>query len=113
VRRSLNAGVRQPWVVGATARSVTARLASMAGITVDDRLWQTVSGGDDLVQPNAYAEQSATIARLSQELMEAQAQVDWTEYTLHRLRRSHAYRLGRAMLNPARAVYNRVHHRIR
>jgi hypothetical protein len=36
VRRSLNAGSRQPWAVGSSHRELTARLASRAEITVTD-----------------------------------------------------------------------------
>jgi hypothetical protein len=113
VRRSLEAGMRQPWTVGGTPRELTARLASMAGITVGDELWLTVPDGDDPVRPQGLAEALAIIARLSHELIEANAQVSWFEANLHKIRRSRQYRLGGAVMNPARVVYRRVRKKIR
>lgn len=113
VRRALVAGIRQPWTVGGDAREVTSRLASTAGITVSDELWVTLAGGYDPVRPQGSAEQLATIARLTAELTAAQAQVSWFEQNLHRLRRSRQYRIGGAVMNPARVVYRRVRNKIR
>lgn len=113
VRRALAAGIRQPWSVGGDAREVTARLASTAGITVSDELWSTIAESNETVRPQGSAEQLATIARLTTELLEAQAQVSWFEENLHKLRRSRQYRIGGAVMNPARVVYRRVRNKIR
>lgn len=112
-RRAQEAGTRQPWAAGSDPRELTARLASMAGIMVDDELWQTVAHSNELVRPQGSAEQLATIARLAQELTEATAQVQYFEGTLHALRRSKPYRIGLAVMNPARTVYRRVRKRTR
>jgi hypothetical protein len=108
VRRSLEAGSRAPWAVGGTARGLTALLASMAGITVTEALWASVAGGNAPVQPVGHAEQLATIARLSQELADANAQASWFESQLDGIRRSRPYRIGQAVLNPARVVVKRI-----
>jgi hypothetical protein len=108
VRRSLEAGSREPWAVGSSARDLTARLASMAGITVTEDVWAFVAGGNQPVRPVGSAEQLATIARLSQELADANAQASWFESQLDGIRRSRPYRIGQAVLNPARVVVKRV-----
>jgi hypothetical protein len=108
VRRSLQAGSRQPWAAGSTPRDVTARLASIAGITVTDELWDTVAAGHEIVRPTGTAELLATIARLSQELTDASRQATWFEGQLHGIRRSRPYRVGHAVLNPARVVAKRL-----
>lgn len=108
VRRSLEAGSRQPWTAGSTPRDVTARLASIAGITVADELWDTVAGGNEIVRPAGTAELLATIARLSQELTDASRQATWFEGQLHGIRWSRPYRIGQAVLNPARVVAKRI-----
>jgi hypothetical protein len=106
VRRSLEAASREPWA--GSAQDLTARLASMAGITVTEELWATVADGNESVEPAGYAEQQATIARLSQELADASAQASWFESQLDGIRRSRPYRIGQAVLNPARVVVKRV-----
>ncbi|GAA1651647.1 hypothetical protein GCM10009744_49270 [Kribbella alba] len=111
VRRSLEAGSREPWAVGGSARDLTALLASMAGITVTEELWASVAGGNEPIQPVGYAEQVATIARLSQELADANTQASWFESQLDGIRRSRPYRIGQAVLNPARVVVKRVRRR--
>jgi hypothetical protein len=111
VRRSLEAGVRQPWAVGSSPRDLTAWLTSMAGITVTEELWATVADGDEPVQPVGFAEQLATIARLSHELADANTQAAWFESQLDGIRRSRPYRIGKAVLNPARVVAKRVRRR--
>ena len=113
VRRSLEAGSRQPWAVGSSPRDLTARLASMAGITVTAELWETVADGNERVQPVGSAEQLATIARLSQELADANTQATWFESQLDGIRRSRPYRIGQAVLNPARVVVKRVRRAVR
>ncbi|HET6988368.1 MAG TPA: hypothetical protein VFI00_17215 [Kribbella sp.] len=108
VRRSLEAGSRQPWSAGSTPRDVTARLASIVGITVTDELWNVVVDGNEIVRPAGTAELLATIARLSQELSDASRQATWFEDQLHGIRRSLPYRVGHAVLNPARVVVRRI-----
>ncbi|QNE23099.1 hypothetical protein F1D05_23140 [Kribbella qitaiheensis] len=108
VRRSLEAASRQPWASGGDARDLTARLAAMAGITVTEELWASVADGNEPVTPTGYAEQLATIVRLSEELADASAQASWFESQLDGIRRSRPYRIGQAVLNPARVVVKRV-----
>jgi hypothetical protein len=106
VRRSLEAAAREPWA--GSVRDLTARLAAMAGITVTEELWASVADGNEPVAPAGHAEQLATIARLSQELADASAQASWFESQLDGIRRSRPYRIGQAVLNPARVVVKRV-----
>jgi hypothetical protein len=106
VRRSLEAASREPWA--GSVHDLTARLASMAGITVTEELWASVADGNDPVVPTGYAEQLATIVRLSEELADASAQASWFESQLDGIRRSRPYRIGQAVLNPARVVVKRV-----
>ncbi len=113
VRRSLETGSRQPWAAGSAPRDLTARLASMAGITVTDELWAAVADNNEMVRPQGSAEQLATIARLSQELSDASAQAIWFEGQLKGIRRSKPYRVGQAVLNPARVVVKRVRRAVR
>ena len=108
VRRSLEAGSRQPWPAGGSLRDLTARLTATAEITVTDELWAGVAGGNEPAQPVGAAEQLATIARLSQELADANTQATWFESQLDGIRRSRPYRIGQAVLNPARVVVKRV-----
>jgi hypothetical protein len=113
VRRTLAAGSRWPWPAGGSPRSQTARLAAMAGIAVDDELWAAAAEHDEPVQPQGYAEQRAVIARLTAELAETRAQVDWFETQLDKLRRSRSYRVGRAIVNPLRTTYGKLRSRLR
>jgi hypothetical protein len=113
VRRTLAAGSRWPWPAGGSPRSQTTRLAAMAGITVDDELWAAAAGPDEPVQPQGYAEQRAVIARLTAELADTRAQVDWFETQLDKLRRSRSYRVGRAIVNPLRTTYSKLRSRLR
>lgn len=108
VRRSLEAGSRQPWAAGSSPHDLTARLASMAGITMTAELWAPVADGNESAQPTGHAEQLATIARLSQELADANTQASWFESQLDGIRRSRPYRIGQAVLNPARVVVKRI-----
>jgi hypothetical protein len=80
----------------------------MAGITVTEELWASVADGNEPVSPTGYAEQQATIVRLSEELADASAQASWFESQLDGIRRSRPYRIGQAVLNPARVVVKRV-----
>ena len=112
VRRTLAAGSRWPWPAGGSPRSQTTRLAAMAGITVDDELWAASAEPDEPVEPQGYAEQRAVIARLTAELAETRAQVDWFETQLDKLRRSRSYRVGRAIVNPLRTTYGKLRSRL-
>jgi hypothetical protein len=66
-----------------------------------------------MIRPQGSAEQLATIARLSQELADASAQATWFEGQLSGIRRSKPYRVGQAVLNPARVVVKRVRRVVR
>lgn len=102
VRRAQEAGSRQPW--SGDTQALTARLASMAGLTVEGELTVAL----DNLRPQGQAEQLATIARLSQELADANEQATWFESQLDGIRRSRPYRIGHAVLNPARVVVKRL-----
>jgi hypothetical protein len=102
VRRSLEMGSRQPW--SAEPQELTARLASMAGITVREQFFVAYSN----VEPQGSAEQFATIARLAQELADANERASVFESQLDGIRRSRPYRIGHAVLNPARVIVKRV-----
>ncbi|GAA1590987.1 hypothetical protein GCM10009789_51120 [Kribbella sancticallisti] len=102
VRRSLEMGSRFPWP--ADPQELTARLASMAGITVREQYFVAYSN----VEPVGSAEQLATIARLSQELADANERASWFESQLDGIRRSRPYRIGHAVLNPARVILKRA-----
>jgi hypothetical protein len=113
VTRSMAAGVRQPWSGGGTPRVLTERLAAMARIEVDDALWEAAGVADAAVTPQGHVEQLATIERLTAELAEARAQVDWFEGQLDKLRKSRSYRVGRAIVSPLRATYGKLRTRLR
>ena len=102
VRRAQEAGSRQPWA--GDTQALTARLASMAGLEVTAELTVAI----DNLRPQGQAEQLATIARLSQELADANEQATWFESQLDGIRRSRPYRIGHAVLNPARVVVKRL-----
>jgi hypothetical protein len=104
VRRSMESGSRQPWPAGGDVQELTARLASMAGITVTEELSAPV----EVVRPLGSAEQLATVARLSEELAAASARAILFEGTVSGIRRSLPYRVGHAVLNPARVIRRRV-----
>ncbi|WP_337926139.1 hypothetical protein [Kribbella italica] len=113
VRRSLETGSRQPWAAGSAPLDLTARLASMAGLSITDELWAAVADSNEMIRPQGSAEQLATIARLSQELSDASVQATWFEGQLKGIRRSKPYRVGQAVLNPARVVAKRVRRVVR
>ncbi|MFC5265296.1 hypothetical protein ACFPJ1_24565 [Kribbella qitaiheensis] len=113
VRRSLEAGSRQSWTVGESTRGLTALFASMAGITLTEALWASVAPGNKQPQPVGSAEQVATIARLTKELSEAATQAIYFERQLSSIRRSRAYRIGIAVMNPAKVVVRRARRRVR
>ncbi|MFG1818653.1 hypothetical protein ACGFIF_33165 [Kribbella sp. NPDC049174] len=104
VRRSMESGSRQPWPAGGDVHAMTARLASMAGITVPEEL----PASAELVRPLGSAEQLTTVARLSEELAAASARAILFEGTVSGIRRSLPYRVGHAVLNPARVIRRRV-----
>ncbi|MET7282074.1 hypothetical protein ABZS29_27845 [Kribbella sp. NPDC005582] len=101
-RRALESGARQPWPAGGSAHDLTARLASMVGITLAPETTP------ELIRPMGSAEQLATVARLADELAHASARAILFEGTVSGIRRSVPYRLGHAMLNPARVVRRRL-----
>jgi hypothetical protein len=104
VRRSVEMGSRQPWA--GDPQELTARLASMAGLTVTE----DIALGN--IKPQGRAEQLATIARLSQQLADANEQASWFESQLDGIRRSRPYRIGHAVMNPARVIVRRVRRRM-
>ncbi|MFI5732491.1 hypothetical protein ACIA49_20385 [Kribbella sp. NPDC051587] len=101
-RRALESGSRQPWPAGGDAQQLTARLASMVGITV------TPAATPEVIRPLGSAEQLATVARLADELAHASARALLFQGTINGIRKSVPYRLGHAMLNPARVVRRRL-----
>lgn len=128
VVRLLTAGVRTPWPAGATPDELLARLAAEAGLphdpaTLDQaaRLDAEVTaalaseeaeaiahGSSDPVVPRGRKEAAATIARLSQELADVRGQVAWLDLTLSRIRKSRAYRVGRAVTGPASTLKSKL-----
>jgi hypothetical protein len=104
VRRSMESGSRQPWPAGGDVHALTARLASMAGITVPEE----IPAPAEVVRPLGSAEQLATVARLSEELAAASARAVLFEGTVSGIRRSLPYRVGHAVLNPARVIRRRL-----
>ncbi len=113
VTRSMAAGARQPWSAGGTPRVLTERLAAMARIEVDDELWRGAGVADTAVTPQGHAEQLAVIERLTAELADVRAQVDWFEGQLDKLRKSRSYRVGRAVVSPLRATYGKLRTHLR
>ncbi len=109
VRRSMESGSRQPWPAGGDVHAMTARLASMAGITVPSELPEPA----EVVRPLGSAEQLVTVARLSDELAAASARAVLFEGTVSGIRRSLPYRVGHAVLNPARVIRRRLRRVIR
>jgi hypothetical protein len=103
-RRALESGARQPWPAAADPHALTARLASMAGITVPEREFTP----DEVVRPRGSAEQLQTVARLADELAHASARAILFEGTVSGIRRSRPYRVGHAVLNPARVIRRRI-----
>lgn len=103
-RRVLESGSRQPWPAGGDPHALTARLASMAGITVTEE----VSASAEVIRPMGSAEQLATVARLADELAHASARAILFEGTVSGIRRSLPYRVGHAVLNPARVIRRRA-----
>jgi hypothetical protein len=103
-RRSLESGSRQPWPAGHDVQALTARLASMAGITAPEGL----SVPEQVVRPLGSAEQLVTVARLQEELASATARAILFEGQVSGIRRSRPYRVGHAVMNPARVIVRRV-----
>jgi hypothetical protein len=88
---------------------LTARLASMAGITVP----AGDSAPAEVIRPLGSAEQLATVARLADELAHASARAILFEGTVSGIRRSLPYRVGHAVLNPARVIRRRLRRLVR
>ncbi|MFG1906553.1 class I SAM-dependent methyltransferase [Kribbella sp. NPDC048928] len=103
-RRSLESGLRQPWPAAADPHQLTARLASMAGITVPEQKFRR----SEVVRPQGSAEQLTTVARIADELAHASARAILFEGTVSGLRRSRTYQVGHRVLGPARAVRRRI-----
>ncbi|MFF0266577.1 hypothetical protein [Kribbella sp. NPDC004536] len=102
--RVLESGSRQPWPAAADPHQLTARLASMTGITVPEQEFSP----DEVVRPRGSAEQLRTVARLADELADASARAILFEGTVSGIRRSRPYRIGHAVLNPARVIRRRL-----
>jgi hypothetical protein len=103
-RRTLESGSRQPWPAAADPHALTARLAAMAGITVPEQDFDP----DEVIRPRGSAEQLTTVARLADELAHASARAILFEGTVSGIRRSLPYRVGHAVLNPARVIRRRL-----
>ncbi|WP_432886184.1 hypothetical protein ACQPYH_03055 [Kribbella sp. CA-245084] len=103
-KRALESGSRQPWPAAADPHALTARLAAMAGITVPEQEFTP----DEVIRPRGSAEQLATVARLADELAHASARAILFEGTVSGIRRSLPYRVGHAVLNPARVIRRRL-----
>jgi hypothetical protein len=103
-RRALESGARQPWPAAADPHALTARLAAMAGLTVPEQEFTP----DEVVRPRGSAEQLTTVARLADELAHASARAILFEGTVSGIRRSLPYRVGHAVLNPARVIRRRL-----
>ncbi|TDW18702.1 hypothetical protein EV650_5298 [Kribbella kalugense] len=103
-KRALESGSRQPWPAAADPHALTARLASMAGITVPEQEFRP----DEVVRPRGSAEQLTTVARLADELAHASARAILFEGTVSGIRRSLPYRVGHGVLNPARVIRRRL-----
>jgi hypothetical protein len=108
-RRVLESGSRQPWPAAGDPHTLTARLAAMAGITVPERDFAP----DEVVRPRGSAEQLTTVARLADELAHASARAILFEGTVSGIRRSLPYRVGHAVLNPARVIRRRARRLLR
>jgi hypothetical protein len=108
-KRALESGSRQPWPAAADPHALTARLASMAGITVPEQKFR----GDEVIRPMGSAEQLATVARIADELAHASARAILFEGTVSGIRRSLPYRVGHAVLNPARVIRRRLRRLVR
>ncbi|MGZ0149289.1 hypothetical protein ACXJJ3_19630 [Kribbella sp. WER1] len=102
--RVLESGSRQPWPAAADPHLLTGRLASMAGITVPEPEFTP----DEVVRPRGSAEQLRTVARLADELAHASARAILFEGTVSGIRRSRPYRIGHAVMNPARVIRRRL-----
>jgi len=103
-QRALVSGSRQPWPAAADPHALTARLAAMAGIAVPEQEFSP----DEVVRPRGSAEQLTTVARLADELAHASARAILFEGTVSGIRRSRPYRVGHAVMNPARVIRRRL-----
>ncbi|MET9269675.1 class I SAM-dependent methyltransferase [Kribbella sp. NPDC003557] len=103
-QRTLEGGSRQPWPAAADSHALTGRLAAMAGITVPEQEFSP----EEVIRPRGSAEQLATVARLADELAHASARAILFEGTVSGIRRSRPYRVGHAVMNPARVIRRRL-----
>lgn len=99
-QRAMESGSRQPWPAGGYPEGLTARLASMVGITVTKRL----SPPRELIRPLGSAEQLETVARLSEELALASARAVLFQGQIHGIRQSKPYRVGHRVTGPLRVT---------
>jgi hypothetical protein len=76
----------------------------MAGITVPEPDFTP----DEVIRPRGSAEQLQTVARIADELAHASARAILFEGTVSGIRRSRPYRVGHAVMNPARVVRRRL-----
>ncbi|MEV0798087.1 hypothetical protein AB0I34_10385 [Kribbella sp. NPDC050281] len=109
VRRSMEGGSRQPWSAGGYPDGLTARLASMVGITVTKWL----SPPSEMVRPLGSAEQLVTVARLSEELAAASARGHLFHGQIVGIRQSKPYRVGHTVTGPLRVVRRHVRRTVR
>jgi hypothetical protein len=109
VRRSMEGGSRQPWSAGGYPDGLTARLASMAGITVTKWL----SPPSEMVRPLGSAEQLATVARLSEELAAASARAYLFQGQIAGIRQSKPYRVGHTVTGPLRVIRRHMRRAVR
>ena len=63
---------------------------------------------EQVVRPLGSAEQLVTVARLQEELASATARAILFEGQVSGIRRSRPYRVGHAVMNPARVIVRRV-----
>ena len=80
------------------------RRTTRAGFTVPEQEFTP----DEVVRPRGSAEQLTTVARLADELAQASARAILFEGTVSGIRRSLPYRVGHAVLNPARVIRRRL-----
>jgi hypothetical protein len=100
VRRSLEGGSRQPWPASGYPQGLTARLASMAGITMTKAL----TPPREMIRPLGTEEQLVTVARLTDELSAASARAILFHGQISGIRQSRPYRVGHTVTGPLRVT---------
>ena len=104
VRRSLEGGSRQPWPASGYPQGLTARLASMAGITMTKAL----TPPREMIRPLGTEEQLVTVARLTEELSAASARAILFHGQISGIRQSKPYRVGHTVTGPLRVTRRHV-----